>query len=100
MSGTLNVNCIVDGGSDDDIFTIEIAGIKNISVLKDEIKIKCDDLFRNIVASKLILHPAFTTYERIKDLKLPVATLNPLFRLSKVFANLDPKEIHVIITRK
>ena len=100
MIGTLKVNCIIDGDSDQEIFTIQIAAIENISALRDEIKIKRDDLFWNIVASKLILHPAFTIYERIKDLKLPLATLNPLFRLSKVFANLDPKEIHVIITRK
>ena len=100
MSGTLKVNCIVDGDSNYKIFTIKIAAIENISALRDEIKIRREDLFRNIDASKITLHPAFTTYEKIKDLKLPLATLNPLFRLSEVFANLNPKEIHVIITRK
>ena len=97
MSGTLNVNCIIDGDSDEEIFTIEITAIENISDLRDKIKIWREDLFRNIVAPKITLRPAFTTY---KDLKLPLATLNPLFRLSEVFANLNPKEIHVIITRK
>ena len=100
MSRTLKVNCIIDGDSDQEIFTIQIAAIENISALRDEIKIRREDLFRNIVAVELTLHPAFTTYEKIKDLKLPLATLNPLFRLSEVFANLNPKEIHVIITRK
>ena len=100
MSGTLKVNCIIDGDSDEEIFTIQIAATENISALRDEIKIRREDLFRNIVASKITLRPAFTTYEKIKDLKLPLATLKPLFGLSEVFANLDPKEIHVIITRK
>ena len=100
MIGTLKVNCIIDGDSDQEIFTIQIAAIENISALRDEIKIRREDLFRNIVASKITLHPAFTTYEKIKDLKLPLATLKPLFGLSEVFANLNPKEIHVIITRK
>ena len=100
MSGTLKVNRIVDGDSDEEIFTIQIAAIENISALRDEIKIRCEDLFQNIVASKITLHPAFTTYDKIKDLKLPLATLKPLFGLSEVFANLDPKEIHVIITCK
>ena len=100
MSETLNVNCIIDGDSEKGIFIIQIAAIKNISALRDQIKIRREDLFRNIVAVELTLHPAFTTYKKIKDLKLPLTTLNPLFRLSEVFANLNPKEIHVIITRK
>ena len=100
MSGTLELNCILDGDPLSKVFTIEIAATKNISALRAEIKTCLHEVFRNIDAPNITLHPAFTPYEKIKDLKLPLATLNPMFKLSQVFANPNPLEIHVIITRK
>ena len=96
MSGILEVNCLVLGDPEDEIFTIEVAATKNISALKDLIKIKRDDLFRDVGATKITVGTAFKKYEEIKG-TVPLPNLHPLSRISQIFLNLNPMDVHVII---
>ena len=59
MSGILEVNCLVLGDPEAEIFTVEVVATKNISALKDIIKTKRDDLFWHVVASKITVGTAF-----------------------------------------
>ena len=65
MSGILKVNCLVLGDPEGQIFTIKVAATENISALKDLIKIKRDDLFRDVVAAKITVGTAFKQYAEI-----------------------------------
>ena len=97
MSGVFEVNCLVLGDPEAEIFTVDIVGTKNISALKDIIKIKRDDLFRDVVASKITVGTAFKKYAEIEGTTFPPTKLMPLLRINEVFINLDPTEVHVII---
>ena len=67
MPGILKVNCLVLGDPEGEIFTIKVAATENISALKDLIKIKRNDLFRDVVAAKITVGTAFKQYTEIKD---------------------------------
>ena len=97
MSGILEVNCLVLGDPEAEIFTVEVVATKNISALKDIIKIKRDDLFQDVVASKITVGTAFKKYAKIEDTTFPITRLEPLLRVNQAFIDLDPTEVHVII---
>ena len=98
MSGIFEVNCLVLGDPEEEIFTVEVEGTKNISALKAIIKIERDDLFRDVVASKITVSTAFKKYAEIEDTTFsPTKLKNPLLRIYQAFLYLDPMEVHVII---
>ena len=96
MPGILRVNCLVLGEPEEQIFTIKVAATENISALKDLIKMKRDDLFRDVVAAKITVATAFKQYSEIKH-TVPLPKLNPLSSISQTFLNLNPIDVHVII---
>ena len=67
MSGTLAINCLVLGESEEEIFTVEIKTRQNISALNKEIKKVWGVLFREFDASKFTLCTGFKQFDEIKD---------------------------------
>ena len=85
------------GAPEDEILTVEIPAVKNISALRDIIKEKFWQQFQNTQVSRIRLSTAFRPYNEIKDTKFPSACLNPLVILNHIFHDLNPAEVHVII---
>jgi hypothetical protein len=87
MAEIIEVNCLVLGDTEEEIFTVQIPGTKNVSALRKVIKTERANIFGDVDAVKIALCTAFKPYDDVKDLtELPEPNLKALSRIDKVFA--------------
>ncbi|KIK77136.1 hypothetical protein PAXRUDRAFT_835096 [Paxillus rubicundulus Ve08.2h10] len=106
LEAIINLNCLVLGGDSRNVFTIEIARGKNVSALKELIKDKNSIAFRDVDANTLtlwkvpkpLLCDCDTFKETIEGLNLQDENcLLPVKTLSRIFSELEPEHLHVIV---
>ena len=99
----LKINCWTLGDRCEHVFSVQISRNKNVDALKDAIKAKKHNLLKDIDASDLILYKVSILCspelaEHATALKLNELMLNPVHRLSKVFADrLLRDHVHVAV---
>jgi Crinkler effector protein N-terminal domain len=105
MSGSdLTINYWILGDEYERTYSVEIPSNKNVNALKEAIKAKGLITLKDTEAPALILCNVSIPYssqlaEHAAALDLDKLKLNPLDKLSKVFANglLDDTHVHVVV---
>jgi hypothetical protein len=106
MATIITLFCMVHGDPVQRAFEIDISNDKSVSCLKDEIKKKKENDFRDIDADKLTLWKVDipdgdedAVKNLFKDNKTNGVMLRPIWKISKWFSKLDGEHIHVVIER-
>ena len=104
MTSTLSLFCYARGQEKNSVFQIKIDQMESVAALKDAIKEKNKNTFRDFDAQSLILWNVPVPYGRNLDLREEVEKLNlidyvpldPLDILSEILT-LPEKSVHIII---
>jgi hypothetical protein len=105
VSPTLELNCLVLGDDPSHVFTIEIGGTKNVSVLKKAIKNEKKNVFQHVDADALVLWKVSMAVdhsfeENVKKVELrDEEALSPVEELSDVFSEVPARRhLHIIVS--
>jgi hypothetical protein len=104
MAATLRLNCWVDGDDISQIFLITIPNTESVSTLKEAIKDKNPEAFRNIDARSLLLRKVSFPVDRHLQQHLANldvtddSSLSSVDDLVDVFVDVPPrKHLHIVV---